>query len=67
MKTKLRPQEYVDMLEEITINFKEYLDEGCDPSGYILSLLHKEREKTFYLQQRLDYFEKRFMHETKNL
>ena len=67
MKTKQRPQEYVDMLEEITENFKEYLDEGCDPSGYILSLLHQERKKNFYLTQRIEYFEKRLMYAPKNL
>ncbi len=58
MKLK-KPQEYVDMLEEIKNNFQEYLDEGCDPSGYILSLLHQEREKNFYLIQKVDYLERK--------
>ena len=57
MKIK-SPPAYVDMLEEIIVNFKEYLEEGCDPTGYILSLLYKEREKNYYLQARVDYLER---------
>jgi hypothetical protein len=61
MKIK-KPQEYVEMLQEITDNFSEYLEEGCDPSGYILSLLHKEREENFYLKMKVDYLERK-LHE----
>lgn len=66
MKVK-KPPSYLDLLEEVKDRFDEYLDMDCDPKGFILSLLHQEREKTFRLEQRLDYFERRHLHERKSL
>lgn len=62
MKIKQAPS-YLSLLEEVKTRFDEYLEMDLNPTGFIISLLHQEREKNFILENKLDYFEKRFMHE----
>lgn len=58
MKIK-KSSSFCEMRDQVMSDFSEYLDEGANPIGYLLSLLHQEREKNSYLQEKLDYITKR--------
>ncbi len=58
MKTK-KPQTYCEMLQEVYAKFSEYKQMGYAVEPYIFSLLHEEREKNFYLEQRVEYLERK--------
>jgi hypothetical protein len=62
MNTK-QPPSYLELLEEINNLYGEHIEMGVPVDTFLLSRLHREREKNHYLQLRIDHFEKRFMHE----
>jgi hypothetical protein len=62
MKTK-QPPSYLELLEEINDLYGEHIEMGVPVDTFLLSRLHREREKNHYLQLRVEYFEKRFKYE----
>jgi hypothetical protein len=66
MKTK-QPPSYLELLEEINDLYGEHIEMGVPVDTFLLSRLHREREKVHYLEQKVEYFEKRYMHDSKNL
>jgi len=66
MKTK-QPPSYLELLKEINDLYGEHIEMGVPVDTFLLSRLHREREKNHYLQLRIDYYEKRFLHDTKKL
>ncbi len=61
MKTK-QPPSYLSLLEEVNDLYGEHIEMGVPVDTFLLSRLHREREKNHYLEQRIEYFEKRFLH-----
>ncbi len=58
MKTK-SPPTYLGLLEEIVDKYGEWVEMGNYIDTILLSLLHKEREKNFDLQIKIEYLEKK--------
>ena len=57
-----QPPSFLKLLEEIDNTYGEHIGEGVNPAPILLSLLQKEREKTFKLEQKIDYYQKRYLH-----
>lgn len=66
MNTKDRPS-YLGLLDEVNDLYGEYIEMGISVDTFLLSRLHREREKNFDLQRKVDYLEKRLLHDTKKL
>ena len=57
MKTK-KPPSYLDLIEELNEKYGEWIEMGHSVESIILSLLHREREKNYDLQKKIEYYEK---------
>ena len=58
MKTKKRPS-YLELVEDINNLYGEWIEMGYDVDRILLSLLHKEREKNYDLENKIEYLEKK--------
>lgn len=58
MRTNKRPS-YLDLVEDINNTYGEWLEMGYDVDRILLSLLHKERENNYNLQNEVDYLRKK--------
>jgi len=57
MKTKA--VSYSKMLEDIRDRFEEWHEEGYSYLPFVAHLLYQEKEKNFYLEERIEELEKR--------
>ena len=66
METK-QPPSYLELLEEINNLYGEHIEMGVPVDTFLLSRLHREREKTYYLEKKIEYYEKRYLYASKKL
>lgn len=59
MKTKQHISLY-ELYAQIDKDYSEWLEMGYPLADLALSLLRKEKEKNEYLQNRIEYFERKF-------
>ena len=62
MKLK-KPPSYLELLEEINDLYGDYIEMGVPVENFLLSRLHREREKVFDLEQRIEYLERKISYE----
>jgi hypothetical protein len=49
----------LELVEEINFKYGEWLQMGYSLDSLLISLLHQERVKTFELEKKVDYLEKK--------
>lgn len=54
-----KPPSYLALIEHINDQYGEWIEMGYDVDRILLSLLHKEREKNFDLENKIEYLEKK--------
>lgn len=53
------PPSYLDLIQELNEKYGEWIEMGHDVDRILLSLLHREREKNYDLQMKIEYHEKK--------
>ena len=56
------PPSYLALLEDIIDTYGQDIEMGVNPTPILLSLLQQEREKNYYLEQKIGYYQKRYLH-----